>query len=227
MQGRDTINRNKGWTNYEYSFTGSDYRITYVSHAQQGLKRVLDSLQTITFSTHSEIYPARRLGEKGAHGHARGVRTVAGTLIFLFRGNDPFLQEIAVSKEIIRANGAYETRRCHIEMIPEFDLVIEAIAEVPLINPQTGEVLRQDTKMFVGGITLAESGGTISTHDVYTEIQYTYMARYLIPFASSVPLEDIRALTQPQTPVPSISSLWNQYQEDLEQFQVKRGKIKR
>jgi len=218
-----TTDPKKGFPDYRYSFTGSDYRVTYISKNTEGLNRVLTGLQTLSFSTHSDLFPGRRLGEKGVHGYAVGTKTVAGTMIFLFRGNDPFLEEIAISEKEVKGNTPYETRPCHLEAIPEFDLIIQATSEVPLYDAQ-GKLKIHNTKMFLGGIKLSETGGTLSIHDVYTEIMYTFVAREQIPFASSIPDDTISRITQNKNQSSSIQSLLNQYNDQLDEFRIRRGK---
>ena len=217
----------QGWPDGQYSFAGSDIDVTYVSHDTNGLSRVLTNLQTISISTHSEVYPVRRLGERSPHGYARGIRTIAGTMIFLLRGNDPFLREVINSSETVEAHGAYEIRRCYIELIPKFDIIVKAVNEVVATNVDN-KAIHVGTQMYVSGIVLAETGVTLSTHDVYTELTYTYVAEFVRPFASTIPIEEIKRLTMPKSiDSASISQLVNKYSDDLIQFNKIAGKVSR
>jgi len=221
----ERVDITKGYPSYPYSFTGSDFQVVFVSHNASGLSMAFKNLQTISFSHHSTLIPGRRLGERAAHGYARGTRTVAGTLIFLMLGDDPFIQELSISPEVVKMNGAYEVRRCHIELIPEFDLIIKAVTEVP-INKYGAESKFNDSQMFIGGITLAESGGTISMHDIYTEVMYTFVAKFMVPFTSSVPIDRMYQLIQPQAAgALSIGLLIDQFKDKLRSFSKITGSL--
>ena len=223
IPAESTVDITTGYPSYPYSFTGSDFQVVFVSHNAGGLSMAFKSLQTISFSHHSTLIPARRLGERAAHGYARGTRTVAGTLVFLMLGDDPFIQELSISPEVVKMNGAYETRRCHIELIPEFDLIIRAVAEVPINKYSAGSTFN-DSQMFIGGITLAESGGTISMHDIYTEVMYTFVAKYMVPFTSSVPIDRMYQLIQIQSAgALSIGQLLEQYKDTLRSSSQREG----
>lgn len=158
--------------------SGADFKVIYVSSGK--VTRLLQNLQTITFSTHSEMYPVRAFGSKSPRAYARGIRTVAGTMIFLLKENDPFINEIIVSPEVMVQNGPYEYKKCYIDNIPEFDLIVQASVEVP--DRALGFPISRGTQLFLQGVNLPESGGTMSIHDLYTEIMYTYVAGFIVPF---------------------------------------------
>ena len=162
----------------DQSPSGADFKVIYVSNGR--VTRLMQNLQTITFSTHSEMYPVRAFGSKAAKAYARGIRTVAGTLIFLLKENDPFINEIIVSPEVMVANGPYEKKKCYIDNLPEFDLIVQASTEVP--DRKLGFPISRGTSLYLQGVNLPESGGTMSIHDLYTEIMYTYVAGFVVPF---------------------------------------------
>jgi hypothetical protein len=158
--------------------SGADFKVIYVSNGR--VTRLMQNLQTITFSTHSEMYPVRAFGSKASKAYARGIRTVAGTLIFLLKENDPFINEIVMSPEVMVANGPYEKKKCYIDNLPEFDLIVQASSEVP--DRTLGYPISRGTSLYLQGVNLPESGGTMSIHDLYTEIMYTYVAGFVVPF---------------------------------------------
>ena len=177
------------------SFSGTDFHIDYISESTDGTTRSLNNVQTISVSTKTTLIPVRRLGEKSPKDYVRCHRTVAGTMIFLLLGNDPFVDELIYSKAHVDRRGAYEFRPLYIENIPKFDLILSAVHEVPdaITNiPQT-------TKMMLSGIHLAESGTTISVHDIYTEIMYTYVAEWIVPFTNNVAWQDVKKLWTPNS----------------------------
>jgi hypothetical protein len=166
----------------DQSPSGADFKVIYVSNGR--VTRLMQNLQTISFSTHSEMYPVRSFGSKAAKAYARGIRTVAGTMIFLLKENDPFINEIIVSPEVMVANGPYEKKKCYIDNLPEFDLIVQASSEVP-DRSIAGQVIVRGTSLYLQGVNLPESGATMSIHDLYTEIMYTYVAGFVVPFQGS------------------------------------------
>lgn len=188
----------KGYPTIDQTFSGTDFRVLYVSRKSGGLVKTLRSLQTLSFSTHTEVYPVRAIGTRSPKAHVRGNRTVAGTMIFMFDGNDPFLGELVNDYENLQKNEPYDTRLCHVELIEPFDLAVAAVSEVPLASLDIDGMSVFASRMYLADIVLAESGGTISVHDTYTEIMYTYTASYVVPFASTIDPSLIRRLYIPQ-----------------------------
>ncbi len=74
---------------YEYSFSGSDARAWAFYDSLEEDVSPLDSLHTISISVHEAKGPARALGFRGVKGYARGVRTIAGTMIFTIVKDHP------------------------------------------------------------------------------------------------------------------------------------------
>jgi len=135
--------------------------------------KVFAELQTISVSATRSVHPVRCLGESAARAYTRGARTFAGSLIFTMFSKDPF-EEVArldVDHEV------YGREPFAVDQIPEFDIIITAVNE-------SGT----SSKALIGGVTLTNYGTTFSIHDIYTEISYTYVARWFIPMT-----EDLRA----------------------------------
>ena len=55
----------------------------------------LNQMATISISIHEAKSPVRRLGERGVSGYTRGIRTIAGTIVFLVIEDHP-LRKLAV-----------------------------------------------------------------------------------------------------------------------------------
>ena len=55
----------------------------------------LDSLATVSISVHEAKSPVRRLGERGVAGYSRGIRTIAGTMVFVVVEDHP-LRKLAI-----------------------------------------------------------------------------------------------------------------------------------
>lgn len=67
---------------YRYSYSGSDTRAHAWYPQTPGDVRVLESMHTMSISVHEAKGQARALGFKGVKGLARGIRTIAGSIIF-------------------------------------------------------------------------------------------------------------------------------------------------
>jgi hypothetical protein len=73
-----------------YSFSGADCKVFICPHGQYQYFTPLESMNTISFSVHEQKGQARALGYRGVKGFARGVRTVAGSLILTVIEDNPF-----------------------------------------------------------------------------------------------------------------------------------------
>jgi hypothetical protein len=67
--------------NYRYSYSGADSRVFCQVHNVPESLVELDTLNTISVSIHEDKRAARALGYRSPKGFARGVRTIAGSMI--------------------------------------------------------------------------------------------------------------------------------------------------
>lgn len=74
---------------YRYSFSGSDARAYAYFEGMEDTIRQLEALHTISVSVHEAKGQARALGFRGVKGLARGVRTIAGSIIFTVIEDNP------------------------------------------------------------------------------------------------------------------------------------------
>lgn len=65
---------------YRYSYSGSDCKAFAFRNGSE--KKLLESMQTISFSIHEAKGQARALGFKSVKGFSRSIRQIAGTMIF-------------------------------------------------------------------------------------------------------------------------------------------------
>jgi hypothetical protein len=93
MPGTRNVSRDsKFWNpsrNYRYSFSGSDARIWAFYDSAPEIIRPLEAVSTISISIHESKGQARALGHRGIKGLARGVRTIAGSIIFTVIEDNP------------------------------------------------------------------------------------------------------------------------------------------
>jgi len=126
-------------------------------------------LQTLSISSTRSIFPVRCLGESVVRAYTRGARTFAGSLIFTMFDRDP-LMELAKRDDLQESQNPDEP--FFMDQLPEFDIVINGVNEYGAMSTA-----------IVGGVTITNYGTTLSIHDIYTEISYTYVARFYIPFS--------------------------------------------
>jgi len=177
------------------SYSGCDiYAIAsyYDKSAVEGEKHkqvILGNIQTLTFSTHREKFPARALGHVGARGYTRGPRTIGGTIIFtLF---DRAVLERLMQLEHLVESSAFDSGKGKaygvdniilLDQIPPFDISI-------LFANETGSI----SKMAIYGVELVNEGQTMSVEDLVTESVVSYVARHIDPMSSVLqPGEKIR-----------------------------------
>jgi hypothetical protein len=169
--------------------------------------RVFGEIQTISISSTRSVYPVRCLGESSVRAYTRGARTFAGTIIFTMFDKDPFEEVIRLSSE----NEIYGREPFFIDQIPEFDIVINAVNEFGMVS-----------KALIGSVTLSNYGTTLSIHDIYTEISYSYVARFYIPMTADTKafdrvrklMTDIPALPASKLATQQVSSARNNTAEE-------------
>jgi len=76
---------------YKYSFSGADARVFAWFPQVPSQLQALESVHTLSISIHEAKGPARALGFRGVKGYARGVRTIAGSLIMTVVNDHPLL----------------------------------------------------------------------------------------------------------------------------------------
>jgi hypothetical protein len=166
----------------------------------------IGTVQTISISTYNSKTPVKALGFKNPVAVARGGRTIAGTLIFnqlhthVFNDNDSnsdksildaggFLTYASGSPEYIYEklssnrdvptnleknrktwDFSWDTNYRGMMMkpsdLPPFDIIINMLNE----SGQMGKIILEN-------VEIIHDSTTLSVEDIYTEVQYQYMAR--------------------------------------------------
>jgi hypothetical protein len=152
------------------SFSGIDCRaaiwIPPNKFHPQGTYKVWAELQTVTISSERPAGPVRCLGIAGVRDHVRGVRTIAGSLIFTVLDVDIFL-------DILHPDGreAPAEYPIFVDMIPPFHIILNARNE-----------MGSAAGLSIIDCTLTNLGQTFSVDDLLLEATYTYVAKYVTPF---------------------------------------------
>ena len=82
-------------------FLASKANSSYAKDVKKDIEKLkkpifLDSLATVSISVHEAKSPVRRLGERGVAGYTRGIRTIAGTMVFVVIEDHP-LRKLAIN----------------------------------------------------------------------------------------------------------------------------------
>src|SRR5512133_1718525 len=101
------------------SYSGQDIRASAYAH---GEVYELGNLYTFSYSTFRDVIPVRGLGQAAALAHARGYRTIAGTIVFTQFNKDAFFDMISFAEHDRNAGGWYPVLP---DQIPPFTLLLQ------------------------------------------------------------------------------------------------------
>jgi hypothetical protein len=152
------------------SFSGVDCRaaiwIPPNKFHPQGTYKIWAELQTVTISSERPAGPVRVLGMATPRDYVRGVRTIAGSLIFTVLDVDVFADILHPSDH--EAPAEYPI---YVDMIPPFHIILNARNEMGSM-----------ASLSIIDCTLTNLGQTFSVDDLLLESTYTYVAKYVTPF---------------------------------------------
>jgi hypothetical protein len=132
----------------------------------QPFYKTFGEIQTISFSSRRSVEPVRRLGETSPAHYTRGPRTIAGSMQFILLQEDALLDLYRVA-----FNDKFDNEPFFIQdRLPPFNVLIQG-------NNERGHMV--EGGLF--GVTLIADGTTLSIDDLYTEIGYTFVARWRLP----------------------------------------------
>jgi len=132
----------------------------------QATLRTFAELGTLSISSARSVHPVRRLGESHVFAYTRGARTVAGTMVFAMLDRDVMADFYRDNPDEIQTSAPF-----FVDQMPEFNIYIAAA------NEYGGT-----TSAGLVGITLTNWGQTLSVDDIYTEVTYTFVAKFYLPF---------------------------------------------
>jgi hypothetical protein len=160
------------------SFSGTDYVATI--YWKMGNPIILDSLQTISYSTFRQKMPVNVLGQQRTVGYTDGYLTVAGSMIFTALDRNPLIDAFVKSQlgiadsylsVVEEADNRYNSYSNNQDMelrpdsLPPFDILLVGMNEY-------GE--SADIRFY--NCRIQEEGQTMSIEDKITENTYTYIA---------------------------------------------------
>lgn len=143
------------------SFSGADMVASFdVPQSNNTIKHsVFGEISTLSYSLYTPTYPARALGYRGPKGFTKGVRTIAGSLVFVVFDHHIIYQLY---------DNAFRDRIL-LDELPPFNITVACANEFG-----TASAFR------IYGVTFLEEGQTMSIEDIYTEQVLRYMARDIV-----------------------------------------------
>lgn len=154
------------------SFSGVDIRAAiWIPPSDDNLSgsyKVWSELQTVTISSERPAGPVRCLGVSSVRDYVRGVRTIAGSMIFTLLDRDVFAD---LYQKSTKESPSYHPT--FVDMIPTFHLILSGVNEFGLA-----------AGLVIADCTLTNMGQTFSVDDLMLEATYTYVAKYASPFVS-------------------------------------------
>ena len=168
------------------SFSGVDIKVGIMMDQQQNEYSaesgpdmpfsMFAELQTLSITSFRSTGPVRCLGESQPRAILRGARTIGGSLVFAQFDQNAFWRMMRLSDkgEVYNQDEPF-----FIDQLPPFDIIAYGSNEYG--NTAT---------LFVGGVTIGQTGTTLSVHDIYTEATYSYIAQYYIPWSPSGSFRD-------------------------------------
>jgi hypothetical protein len=144
------------------AFSGADIVATITP--PNGSPIVVGEIQTVSYSTFRPTMPVYGLGQVGAKGVVRGVRNIAGTLIFTVFDRHSFYElKDAFKKNETPCNPISDNMKS--DEIPPFDITITFLNE----NGQSSQ-------LSIYGVFLISEGQTMSIEDMLTENTMEFVA---------------------------------------------------
>ncbi len=161
------------------SFSGCDIKAVAtvrpyrheVQFNQSVTTMVLANIQTISVSTFREKMPIRGLGQIGPKGYTRGIRSIAGSIVFTMFNQEVLWDFLRLkSGDADSGDEAQQFRYVTIDQIPPFDVILMFANEYGFLSRQV-----------IRGVDLAATGQVMSVQDLYIEKTAQYVALDISP----------------------------------------------
>ena len=189
-------------TKYEYSYSGADAdSFAWFPRNPDQLVH-FDSMHTISVSVHEAKGQARALGRRGIKGLARGVRTIAGSIIMTVVNDHPLrglmyayadtygtrdplgwsLDRDLVGTGSFFNNYEYVNRLA--VLLRPFNLAVQYVSEMgPPFDAATGQ-RAAGAGWMLEGVEFIDEGQVTSVNDIVTELTFSFIACDFKPFSA-------------------------------------------
>ena len=190
--------------NYRYSYSGADVRVSAYFEGAEDLIVPIESSHTIAYSIHEAKGDARAFGFRGIKGLTRGIRTIAGSMIFTLIEDHPLreLQGVyrtcardrgmfrhmgwSIDRDEVGVGSAYGTGFGDFEnriapLLPPSCWILQFVSEMGAYEPVSFENKNLNAVIPGAGLLLRnvefiDEGQVTSVSDMVTEITYSFKA---------------------------------------------------
>ena len=182
-----------------YSYSGADCKaVAYfqdeTDYASAESPIPLEGLATISYSIYEAKSPVRRLGERSVSGYTKGIRTVAGSMIFLVIEDHPLAKLITetnktnvFSKDNEEKGLSYKeidgVNRYVSTMLKPFNIGLFYKTEVGFTDKSEYEYktafktsFSEMAHLVISGVEIVSEGMVTSVNDMVTEITMQFVA---------------------------------------------------
>lgn len=162
----NTLNANN--TFYK-TYTGTDTLVFIIFPESKPI--LLGSLTTLSYSIYREKKPVPLLGKINTGGYTRGMRTIAGSMIFTVI-NQHFVQDVMEQIPYLEAHGKFKA-----DELPFFDIMVVCANEYGA-----------NAQMMIYGAEFLDDAQVISINDMFIENTFGFVARDIDMLTSKNPL---------------------------------------
>lgn len=193
---------------YRYSYSGADAKVFAMLSDYPETTHLLESIHTLSVSVHEAKGQARALGHRGVKGLARGVRTIAGSIIMTVVEDHPLRQLMlytkdklpwyrggwSVDRDMIGVGTAlktYDFSNRLAELLPPIDLLVTYVSEggefsagATVWEPNKVDLVSyKGAAMLIQGVDFVDSGIVTSVNDIVSEITLSFIATDFKPIS--------------------------------------------
>lgn len=184
-----------------YSYSGADCKAVayfddnsdYSDVTDKNIR--LEGLATISYSIHEAKSPVRRLGERSVAGYTKGIRTIAGSMVFLVIEDHPLASLVKANNKTYAYSTDNNTKGVSFKKIKEetryvstmlkpFNIGLFYKTEVAFTgNKNTGKyehamksTFNDMAHLVISGVEIISEGMVTSVNDMVTEITMQFVA---------------------------------------------------
>lgn len=151
------------------TFSGSDAVAFLIFPQSKPI--LLGSLSTISHSVYREKKPVPLLGKINTGGYTRGMRSIAGTMVFTLI-NQHLVEDLKEQIPYLEAHGKLKA-----DELPFFDIMVVCANEYGAAS-----------QLYIYGAEFYEDGQVISVQDIYIENTFSFVARDIDDFSRINPI---------------------------------------
>lgn len=171
---------------------------------------LLGSITTISYSMYRDKKPVSSIGRINVRGFTRGMRIIAGSLIFTVY-NQHIVKDIVENVPYLKAYNKMKT-----DELPIFDIMIVSANEYGA-----------SSQMMIYGVDITDDAGVISIEDIFSENTFSFVARDIDEFAANSTVISQSNMNGKSIPMSSntIMPVYLSYKEIDEAMKAVNGKF--